>query len=84
VASVENAGLSDEAQQVIDSERDDAEHKMTHDFGVAAHAQRSAAGLVFDPRIDALNGGALIVADLLSGSVAKPLTAPFLGFELFF
>ena len=60
MARVENAGLSDEAQQLIDSERDDAEHKMTHHFGVAAHAQHSAAELVSDPRIDALNGGALI------------------------
>src|SRR5215472_16416837 len=55
---------------------------MAHHFGVAAHAHCSAAKLVFDSAIDALDGGALIVADRLSGSVAEPLAAFFLGFEL--
>ena len=55
---------------------------MAHHFGVAAHAHCSATKLVFDSAIDALDGGALIVADLLSGSVAKSLAAFFLGFEL--
>jgi hypothetical protein len=74
--------LGDEAQKLIDGERDDAEHEMAHDFGVAAHAHRSAAELVFDPRVDALDGSALIVADRLGWSVAKPLAPPFLRFEL--
>ena len=55
---------------------------MAHYFGVAAHAHCSAAKLIFDAAIDALDRGALIVADLLSGSVAEPLAAFFLGFEL--
>ena len=83
MASIEN-GLRDEAQKLIDSQRDNSEHEMAHDFGVAAHAHRPAAELVFDPPVDALHSRALIVTDLLSWSVAKPLAAPFLGFELFF
>jgi len=38
VARVENPGLGDEAQQLIEGERNDGEHQMTHDFGVAARA----------------------------------------------
>jgi hypothetical protein len=83
VAAIEN-GLGDESRKLIDSQRDNSEHEMAHDFGVDAHAHRSAAELVFDPPVETLHSRALIVADLLSWSVAKPLAAPFLGFELFF
>lgn len=82
VPRVEDWELGHEAQKLIDGKRDDAEHEMAHDFSVATHAYHSAAKFVFDPRINALDGGALVVADVLSQGVAKPLAPPFLSFEL--
>ena len=78
-ARVENesrVGLGNESHQLVDGERDDAEHEMAHDFAVTAYTHRSAAELVLDSSVDTLNGGALVVADLLGQAVAEA-SAPF-------
>src|SRR5271165_5843959 len=51
----------DDADDLIDGERDDAEHEMAFDLERAADAEKSGAELVFQTGVDAFGHGAEIV-----------------------
>src|SRR5271166_6495035 len=51
----------DDTDDLIDGERDDAEHEMAFDLECAADAEKSGAELVFQTSVDAFGHGAEIV-----------------------
>ncbi len=53
-----------------------AKHQMTHDLGMAAYPHCSTAKLIFQPRINPLNGAALVIADGF-GRLMPYQSAPF-------
>ena len=70
------------ADDLIDGERDDAEHEMAFDLERAADAENLDAELVFQPGVDAFGHGAEIVDPVVEvGHVdeleALDLAAPF-------
>src|SRR5271166_5812979 len=72
----------DDANDLIDGERDDAEHEMAFDLERAADAEKSGAELVFQTGVDAFGHGAEIVDQVVEvGHVdelqALDLAAPF-------
>ena len=58
----------DQAEPLVDREREHAEHEMGHHFNGAAHANVVGSELVFQPAIDALTHGAYFVPFLLGPS----------------
>src|SRR3974377_453181 len=71
-----------DADDLIDGERDDAEHEMAFDLERAADAEKSGAELVFQTGVDAFDHGAEIVDQVVEvGHVdefqALALAAPF-------
>ena len=69
--------LSDESQDLIGGECDDAEHEMAHYLGVAADSYHPAPELVFQARVHPFHGRTLPIAHLFGGAVAQQ-SAPFL------
>src|SRR5271166_3917779 len=74
--------LVDDTDDLIDGERDDAEHEMAFDLECAADAEKSGAELVFQTGVDAFGHGAEIVDQVVEvGHVdelqALDLAAPF-------
>src|SRR5215471_2193645 len=72
----------DDTDDLIDGERDDAEHEMAFDLERAADAEKPGAELVFQPGVDAFGHGAEIVDQAVEvGHVdelqALDLAAPF-------
>src|SRR5271165_7064536 len=72
----------DHTDDLIDGERDDAEHEMAFDLERAADAEKSGAELVFQTSVDAFGHGAEIVDQVVEvGHVdelhALDLAAPF-------
>src|SRR5271166_984538 len=72
----------DDTDDLIDGERDDAEHEMAFDLECAADAEKSGAELVFQTGVDAFGHGAEIVDQVVEvGHVdelqALDLAAPF-------
>jgi hypothetical protein len=55
---------AEEPHQLVDGEREDAEHEVAHDLGMPAHAHEAAAELVLEARVGALGGGALAAAHI--------------------
>src|ERR1700758_3289334 len=64
---------------LIDGERDDAEHEMAFDLERAADAEKSGAELVFQPGVDALGHGAEIVDCVVEVGHVDELQALYLG-----
>ena len=72
----------DDTDDLIDGERDDAEHEMAFDLECAADAEKSGAELVFQTGVDAFGHGAEIVDQVVEvGHVdelqALDFAAPF-------
>src|SRR5208282_6944664 len=61
VRSGRGGPVVDDANDLIDGERDDAEHEMAFDLERAADAEKSGAELVFQTGVDAFGHGAEIV-----------------------
>src|SRR5208337_722819 len=61
VRSGRGGPVVDDANDLIDGERDDAEHVMAFDLERAADAEKSGAELVFQTGVDAFGHGAEIV-----------------------
>ena len=70
-------GLRDESQDLIGGQRDDAEHRMAHRLGVAAHADHAPAELVFQARVDPLHGDALLKTNSKVEGVPTVCSLPF-------
>lgn len=47
--------LPGEFEQLIDGERDHAEHQMRHDLAGAAHTNEACAELIFETAVDAFD-----------------------------
>jgi hypothetical protein len=62
--------LRDQPHQVIDGQREDAEHQVAEHLGVPAHPHISPAEIILEAAIDPLGGAALVVAHLLGKRVA--------------
>src|SRR5208337_3968094 len=82
VRSGRGGPVVDDADDLIDGERDDAEHEMAFDLERAADAEKSGAELVFQTGVDAFGHGAEIVDQVVEvGHVdelqALDLAAPF-------
>src|SRR5271166_2971075 len=82
VRSGRGGPVVDDADDLIDGERDDAEHEMAFDLERAADAEKSGAQLVFQTGVDAFGHGAEIVDQVVEvGHVdelqALDLAAPF-------
>src|SRR5208337_1500199 len=82
VRSGRGGPVVDDANDLIDGERDDAEHEMAFDLERAADAEKSGAELVFQTGVDAFGHGAEIVDQVVEvGHVdelqALDLAAPF-------
>ncbi len=69
----------DDADDLIDGERDDAEHEMAFDLERAADAEKSGAELVFQPGVDAFGHGAEIVDPVGEVGHVDELEAPDLA-----
>src|SRR5208337_4868942 len=82
VRSGRGGPVVDDANDLIDGERDDAEHEMAFDLERAADAEKSGAELVFQTGVDAFGHGAEIVDQVVEvGHVdelqALDFAAPF-------
>ncbi len=53
-----------------------AKHQMTHDLGMTAYPLHSAIKLILQPRINPLNGAAVMIADGF-GRLMPYQSAPF-------
>ena len=69
----------DDADDLIDGERDDALHEMAFDVECAADADKSGAELVFQPGVDAFGHGAEIVDQVVEVGHVDELQALDLG-----
>jgi hypothetical protein len=65
----------DDTDDLIDGERDDAEHEMAFDLECAADAEKSGAELVFQTGVDALGHGAEIVDQVVEVGPVDELQA---------
>ena len=76
------AGSGDEADQLVDGQRQDTEHQMAQDFVMASDADGPPAEVVLDPAVDPFGGGALVEPDVFGGG--KTDSAAAAGFRLRF
>ena len=74
-------GSGDEAHHLIHGDCQDCEHEVAEDLGVAAHADGSAAEVVLEAAVDALDGAALAVAHRLRRLMAGVAAAFLLGVQ---
>ena len=65
----------DDTDDLIDGERDDAEHEMAFDLECAADAEKSGAELVFETGVDAFGHGAEIVDQVVEVGPVDELQA---------
>ena len=65
----------DDTDDLIDGERDDAEHEMAFDLECAADAEKSGAELVFQTGVDAFGHGAEIVDQVVEVGPVDELQA---------
>ena len=76
--------LDDQPHQVIDGQREDAEHQVTEHLGVAAHPYIARTEIILEAAINALSGAALVVTHLLGKYVAGGAPGQRLGGNRFF
>src|SRR5262249_27932174 len=75
--------LRDQSHQLIDGQREDTEHQMAENLGVAAHPHIAPPAIILEAAIDSLGSPALIVAHVLGKRVAGLAPAPRLGCDRF-
>jgi len=63
--------LHEQAHQLAHAQRHDPEHQMAHDLVVAAHPNRLRPEIVLEPSVDALDGAAFVVTDVLGQAVTE-------------
>ena len=57
--------LRDQAQNLIGGRRDDAEHRMAHQLGIASHPNRPPAELVLQACVHPLHSGTFAITHVL-------------------
>jgi hypothetical protein len=66
---------------LINCQRNDAKHQMAEHLGVATYAHVASTELILETGIDAIGGGAFVVAHILGELVARTLPASRLNLE---
>src|SRR6266567_6371347 len=78
----QQGSLSDEPQDLIGGERNDAEHEMAHHFGVTAYSYYPGSELVFQPRVHSLHRRTFLITHIFRCSALQQSASFLLRLQL--